>query len=204
VAYSDFTVESVQKTLGIQLQLGDLLPQVVRMQVPMRLRESIDLGLQVPLLNEKTRSEFIVAPILLAVREMLNRSFTILSGIQLNVDPERGLVGECDFILSAAPPLPSVQAPFVAVLEAKKADIEDSIGQCAAQMIGAKIFNERESRIARIMGCVTTGELWQFMDLDGSIIRIDKSKYYLKDLEELLGAWHVLLSAAIQSTRAAA
>ena len=93
--------------------------------------------------SEKSRSEFIVIPILLAARDLSHNSFTIYSGQRLDVMPEKGLVGECDFILGASPTVPMLQSPLVTIVEAKKNDIEAGLGQCVAQMVGARIFNER-------------------------------------------------------------
>ena len=44
----------------------------------------------------------------------------IFSGQRLDVDPERSLVGECDFILALTDPVPRLRAPIVTVVEAKK------------------------------------------------------------------------------------
>ena len=61
--------------------------------------------MQLALVSEKARSEFIVAPILLAVRDLSGGRVSILSGQRLNVDPARGLLGEVRFILGCSEPL---------------------------------------------------------------------------------------------------
>ncbi len=91
--------------------------------------------MQLALVSEKARSEFVVAPILLAAREMSRETLTIYSGQRLDVDPERGLQGECDFILALSAPLPRLRAPLLIIVEAKKNDIEAGLGQCVAQMV---------------------------------------------------------------------
>ena len=73
----------------------------------------LDRGLRQILLSEKARSEFIVVPILLACQEMSAGALAIYSGQRLDVDSDQGLVGECDFILSAVPPVPALRAPLV-------------------------------------------------------------------------------------------
>ena len=101
------------------------------------------------LVSEKARNEFIVVPVLLTCRELTQNCFYIYSGIRFDIDAERGLKGECDFILSRTPPLPIVTAPVAVLVEAKRQDIEEGLGQCAAQMIAAHASstNERDSRI---------------------------------------------------------
>lgn len=55
-------------------------------------------------------------------------------------------------------------------------------------MIAAKIFNERsKNQISAIYGTVTTGTNWRFLKLEGSVIDIDLSEYYLRDIEKILG-----------------
>ena len=66
-------------------------------------------GMQLALVSEKARSEFIVAPILLAVRELSGERIAILSGQRLDVDPDRRLQGECDFILALSDPVPRLR-----------------------------------------------------------------------------------------------
>jgi hypothetical protein len=55
-------------------------------------------------------------------------------------------------------------------------------------MLAARIFNERAGHeIFTIYGVVTTGSIWKFMKLEGSVIRIDLTEYYLKDVNKILG-----------------
>ena len=96
---------------------------------------------------------------LLAARELCENAFAIYSGQSLNVDADKGLVGECDFILAKTPPVPVLRAPLVTIVEAKRGEIELALGQCVAQMVGARRFNEKHGRPeTTIYGCVTTGE----------------------------------------------
>jgi hypothetical protein len=116
------------------------------------------------------------------------------------VDPARRLSGECDFLLSLSEPLPRLRAPLLAVLEAKRNDIEAGLGQCAAQMVAAQLFNERAGQPARpVFGCVTTGEDWQFLRLEGQDLVIDPSRRYIN----LVGSVLTALLAALGFPRAA-
>ncbi len=40
---------------------------------------------------------------------------------------------------------------------------------------------------------VTTGSIWQFLKLEGQVVQIDLSEYYLKDVNKILG----ILSSAV-------
>jgi ABC-type uncharacterized transport system substrate-binding protein len=55
-------------------------------------------------------------------------------------------------------------------------------------MLAAQIFNEREgNNIPVVYGAVTSGTNWKFLKLDGKVIEIDLSEYYLKDVNKILG-----------------
>ncbi len=60
--------------------------------------------------------------------------------------------------------------------------------QCAAQLIGAARFNEREKKaIPTLYGCATTGVEWQFLKLENNVCTLDKARYYTLELPRLLG-----------------
>lgn len=100
----------------------------------------------------------IIAPILIAVRKYLNNQTSLFSGIDFTVDSAQSLNGNCDFIISRSPELLILNAPVVTIVEAKKENINAGLGRCVAEMLAAKLFNEREgNNIKTIYGTVTTG-----------------------------------------------
>src|SRR5690242_9337896 len=105
MAYTDFTLEKVEKELGVQARRVDLFPGLAPLPVPVWLQEMLNRGMDLALVSEKARSEFIVGPMLLAGRELSRNAIAIYSGLRLDVKPDQGLVGECDFILAVGPPL---------------------------------------------------------------------------------------------------
>jgi hypothetical protein len=192
MAFSDFTLESASRLLGVISRAADLFPDLQPATAPPWLLEDIargGQGIQLSLLSEKSRSEFIVAPILLAARELSGNRFAIYSGQRFDVDAERGLVGECDFILAASDPVLPLQSPIATVVEAKKNDIEGGLGQCIAQMVAADQFNRDSGRSgAPVFGCVTTGEAWQFARLAGSESLLERRRYYIDAIGLILAA----------------
>ena len=144
------------------------------------------LGLS--LTTEKARSEFFVAPVLLASRELNHERFFLYSGQKLDADASRGLTGECDFILSHAQASVVLLTPIMTLVEAKKQDYEAGLGQCIAQMVGAQVFNQKRDGLSLpVYGCVTTGEGWQFLKLEGTHVIVDAKRYFIDNLEEILG-----------------
>lgn len=200
MAFAEFTLEDVEGVLGITTQEAELFPGAVPAQAPEWLSGVLARGTRLALLNEKSRSEFIVAPILLAGRELTGDRIAIFSGQRLDIDPERGLTGECDFILAVGPSVPPLRAPLATIVEAKKNDIEASLGQCIAQMAAARQFNERAGKSGSpVYGCVTTGEDWQFLSLADSVALLDRKRYYLDNVAGILGALHAIIGAALRT-----
>jgi hypothetical protein len=199
MSYSDFTLESVSRLLGVVTRPADLFPDLHPIPVPDWLQETLargTQGVQLSLISEKSRSEFIVAPILLASREVSGNRFVIYSGQRLDIDPEKGLIGECDFILSATEPILPLQAPIATVVEAKKNDIEGGLGQCIAQMVAADRFNRSAGRDnLPVFDCVTTGEAWQFARLAGLEALLEHRRYYIDRVELILGAFRSIIDA---------
>jgi hypothetical protein len=191
VAFSDFSIGEVKRRFGLQLdESGDFFANVGPVNVSPwlaeTLREGIPLALAVA--TEKARSELIIAPVLVEVRRQLSKAISLFSGVEWSVDPAQGLRGVCDFLLSLSPEQLDIEAPVVAVVEAKKEDMSSGIGQCLAQMVAARIFNQqRQNPISTIYGVVTTGNVWKFLRLWESTAYVDVGEYYIKEVERIVG-----------------
>ena len=188
MSFTDFSLETVETTLGVTLQPGDLFPGLTPLAVPAWLQDMLKRVWDLPLVSEKARSEFLVAPILLAAREISREVLTIISGECFDVDPSIGLQGEFDFILAILQWKPRFRSGLATIVEAKKNDIEAGLGQCIAQMVAVRLFNERAGHpLPHEFGCVTTGEAWQFLRLEGKVVLIDRSRYYINSVGEIFG-----------------
>ena len=74
------------------------------------------------------------------------------------------------------------------IVEAKKENINAGLGQCVAEMIAARMFNEREgNNIQTIYGTVTTGTNWKFLKLINQVVEIDLTDYYINHVSKILG-----------------
>ncbi|MBW4561138.1 MAG: hypothetical protein KME32_08240 [Mojavia pulchra JT2-VF2] len=191
MAYSDFTLEKVKQSFQINtieeidifantpdLECSHLLKEVLQYNVPIAIASN----------SEKARSEMIISPILLDLRRQLNDQINLFSGVEFNVDATQGLNGICDFIITRSPEKLIITAPVIIIVEAKKENIPAGLGQCVAEMLAAKIFNERTgNENLAIYGTVTTGSIWQFLKLENQAIHIDLSEYYLRDVNKILG-----------------
>src|SRR5207248_2361643 len=138
--------------------------------------------------TEKARSELIIVPVLLEVRRQLPRRVGFFSGVDWAVDPAQGLRGVCDFLLSRSAEQLTIEAPVVAVVEAKNENMKAGIGQCLAEMVAARLYNQqRQTDIATVYGVVTTGNNWKFLRLMETTAYVDVSEYYIKEVERIVG-----------------
>lgn len=194
MTYSKFTLEDVEQTFHLQETTEKLFLDIPKLQPTQWLLDTLHKAKLMPAKSEKSRSELLIMPILLTIAEKNEHIITIFSGENLEGDIDKGLNGECDFILSKSPKSFSLKAPIFGLVEAKQNIIENSMGQCVAQMLGAKLFNDRKDNVIPVIfGCVSNGDVWQFMKLEQFRITIDNQKYYLDNLEELLGVMQLII-----------
>ena len=129
-----------------------------------------------------------MVPILLELRRLSAEPFAIYSGRNLEGDRSLGLNGECDFLLSRGETSYSLHAPVFAIVEAKKQDLDLELGQCAAQLIGARLFNQKKNESIPILyGCVTTGDNWLFLKLEDQMLTLDTHRYFYSEIDRILG-----------------
>jgi hypothetical protein len=190
--YSQFTTIE-QAVAAFQLSIQDSI-QVFSDAVPIspsaRLKETLDetLDLAASISTEKARSELIITPILLEVRRIFKGQIGYFSGTTFDVDSLLGLNGICDFVLSASNNQTLITAPVLTVVEAKDNDIRLGLGQCAAEMVAAQLFNKRRGQSELpIYGVVSTGTNWKFLKLEEKILFIDRSEYFILQLDKILG-----------------
>ncbi|NER24711.1 MAG: hypothetical protein F6J96_29215 [Symploca sp. SIO1C2] len=138
--------------------------------------------------TEKARSELIISPILLEVRRIFDFQVGFFSGTDFTVEPEVGLNGYCDYILTASREIYEIRSPVVTLVEAKNENIKGGLGQCIAEMLAAQRFNQQQgNKVKSIYGAVTTGTAWKFLKLTGQMVFIDLSDYYIKEVDKILG-----------------
>ncbi|MCL1471525.1 hypothetical protein [Argonema antarcticum] len=189
--YSDFNLEKVQKAFDLTiLEDLDLFANVPELEPTPLLGEFLQNNAQLALKinTEKARSEMIIAPILLDLKKQFVSKISLFSGVDFNVDFERGLNGTCDYIISNSTEQLFLKSPVIILVEAKKENIVAGLGQCASEMLAAQVFNEREgNNIPVILGAVTSGNIWKFLQLSEKQLRVDVTEYYLKDVNKILG-----------------
>jgi hypothetical protein len=194
--YKSFTFQQLKERFGLEPSLSPILSAKVMPLEPSEwLWRTLEISSNTAVTTAKERSERIISPILLELIERKNRQFSIFSGWSFDVDVERGLNGECDFLLSSVPLDFEIKVPVFALRETKGGEIESCLPQCAAQMVAAQLFNEREhNSIPAVYGCVTTGVVWRFLKLEGNNLIIDPDVYCLDNGPMILGVLQTIVN----------
>ncbi|MDZ8223527.1 hypothetical protein [Nostoc sp. ChiVER01] len=191
MSYKEFSLRKVKQDFNLTLvEGGRFLPPIEPISPSPLLAEFLAESIQLAIAmgSEKARSELIISPILFEVRKILNRKISFFSGEEFNIEPEAGLAGFCDFLISLSPEQLFIEAPAVVIVEAKKENLKGGLGQCIAEMIAAQRFNAKyEKPIATIYGSVTSGNLWTFIKLEDSTVTIDLTEYLIPPVEQVLG-----------------
>jgi hypothetical protein len=198
MSYKNFRFSDIKERFGIHQTTKRLFVTPTTPVEPSDLLVSLlELSKGMPLTTEKAVSEAIILPILREIRNLNKDFIELFSGENLDAEKSKGLNGECDFIFAKAPGSVELTAPLIDVCEAKKGDIDNAktLAQNAAQMIGARHFNQKYNLpYTNIYGACTNGYEWIFLYLENDIIYIDIDRYYLNNLPQLLGVLQRVIS----------
>jgi hypothetical protein len=198
MSYSDFNLQGVKQVFNLTtFEKVDIFANIPEVDCSLLLNEI--LAYNVPIAtasnSEKARSEMIISPILIDLRRHFREQINLFSGVDFSVDIEQGLNGICDFVISHSPEVLVITAPVIIIVEAKKENINAGLGQCIAEMVAARFFNEHQNNDIPVIYCVvTSGTNWKFLKLENQVVSIDLTEYYLTDIKKIMG----ILAAAIR------
>ena len=185
MAYRNFQFIDLKNKFGIEQTRAKLFDKIVDVEPSERLKNAIDILKDLSLTTEKALSEAIVFPVLTEIKLRNKDKIQLFSGESVNSDRQNGLSGECDFIFAKAPGSFELMAPIINITEA---DNPRSLSQTAAQLVGARLFNQqRDTSVEVLYGACTSGYDWVFLKLEGSKIIIDTERYVLNNISQLLG-----------------
>lgn len=191
MAYSDFTLKKLKHDFNMRMiENQSLFANILELEISEYLIKTLNRNVPLALAinTEKARSELIVINILLEVKEQLKEKISLFSGIDFNVDKDKGLTGFCDYILSGSEEQLYLEAPVITIVEAKNENIISGLGQCIAAMYAAQLFNQQSSHnFVYMYGAVTTGNEWRFIKLQDSTAYIDNVLYYMNDIKKIVG-----------------
>ncbi|TAG00352.1 MAG: hypothetical protein EAZ44_09505 [Cytophagia bacterium] len=198
MGYSNYKkLEQVTKKFKLDAEFIGLFDTFSIVEPSNWLLETLKKAKLVPLRNEKVKSERIVSPILMELAQKYQENVTLFSGEELLVDSDKDLSGECDFFFILAPRKPYLESPIISLVEAKDEDMDYGIAQCAAQLYGAKLFNEMEGKNFPVLyGCATDGVEWKFLRFENNVFYIDNQVY--TDLKEILGIFDYIIQSYLE------
>jgi len=191
MSYSDFLLPDIKEKLGLSLvEKESLFADVENAPYSEHLRETLrfNLPLATAINTEKARSELIVTPVLVEILKQCKQDISLFSGIDFTVDKSLGLNGICDYIISLSPEQLMLDAPLIAIVEAKNDNLKSGLGQCISEMQAAKIYNQNKGRnLPCIYGTVTTGSLWTFLRLADEKVWVDAEEYHISNVSKIIG-----------------
>jgi len=92
------------------------------------------------------------------------------------------------FLVSRSRQQSFIKSPVIAIVEAKNENLKSGYAQCMAEMVAARIFNERGgNETENIFGAVTNGNQWKFLKFKKEAIYIDCDDYYIINPEKIMG-----------------
>ncbi len=191
MAYSDFDLRGAVQAFGLTVDHSrDLFSDVTPMDPSPFLGVWLDefAQLAITIGGETARREFIITPFLAEAKRRTVGPVNVLPGISIDVDRARGLAGYCDYVVARSDEHFYLRSPLVAVVEAKRDDLIPGLGQCAAEMVAIRLFNEKDgTTVPAEYGVVTSGNNWRFLKMIGQTLFIDSREYYLGDAPKIVG-----------------
>ena len=161
--------------------------------------------------GSKARSEFLVAPVLLELSCHYGDRLAVYSGCELSANlPDAGYYENYDFLLAQGVRRLTVSSPTLPLTFSNTDAMEKDFAQLVRQMVVVQYFQKQEAQtdadsssaikskhLGTVFGCVTTGEVWQFLRLEGNKLTIDRDRFYVERLDRLLACFHFCLDQTL-------
>lgn len=145
-------------------------------------------------INEITICERIISPILELVSDH-HEFLKIWSHVPYNVDTEKGLAGEPDYLIAAKTKYGDMDIPPLCVIEAKKDNFDEGWTQALAEMVATSLQGRKVC-----YSVVTTGNIWEFGHLKNKIFIRDPAKFSATvNLQEIFNRLNWLFANCSQS-----
>ncbi|RKZ41789.1 MAG: hypothetical protein DRQ49_03900 [Gammaproteobacteria bacterium] len=183
MAYGTFnSVTEVATKFDIKVDKETPFVNTKKIEIPNRLFSLIEKKLRdrINYVSEYAICETIIRPILDIFAE--NSPLKIWSHVAYNVDKEKGLIGEPDYLIALRNKYGGMETPVLCVIEAKKDNFDEGWSQALAEMVASSILGA-----TNCYGIVTTGAFWQFGKLENGVFVIDPiSISALRELQYIL------------------
>jgi len=177
MSYSDFKkVSEVATKFDIKVSTAHCIDRLSIEIMPLHFADMTEkLNSSMSFINEVATCEDIIKPILNLVKKN-HEALYVWSHVSYNVDKEKGLVGEPDYLIAAMTNQAMMSTPPLCVIEAKQEKIDEGWAQALAEMIAAS-----SQGVAVCYGVVTTGKAWEFAKLENNIFTKDPNQISATD-----------------------
>lgn len=184
-AWGDYkSLGSVLKTFSLRYEEQPFVFKQ-NFEVPEGLKTEISFNLtEMPYdSSEASICESILFPILKAAWIPFKNDFTLWSHQAISYSDL--INGAPDYLFAKRSVLGKIvmDAPYVAVVEAKKDDFTSGWGQCAAEMYAIQQLNKTPQD--QLFGIVSNGDFWEFACLQNNSFVKYKQVYKIDELEQI-------------------
>ena len=169
MAYGTFnSVAEVAKKFDIEVVNKSTFFNKKELTIPDFLFSMVKKNLKdkISYVSEYAICERLIRPILDIVAE--NYLLKVWSHIPYNVDKEKGLIGEPDYLIATRTKYGEMATPSLCIIEAKKENFDDGWTQALAEMVASSLLGAKTC-----YAMVTTGAIWQFGKLENTIFTVD-------------------------------
>jgi len=172
MSYGDFkTVPEVAEKFSIKIRTDSFI-ETLKIEIPKLYFSEIEerLGDEMSFINEVAICEDIIKPIL----NLVERKYELLhvwTHVSYNVDKEKGLTGEPDYLIASRTNYGKMGIPPLCVIEAKQEKFEEGWAQALAEMVATSIQGAQTC-----YAVVTTGKYWEFGQLSQALFIKDRTQ----------------------------
>ncbi|RKZ52566.1 MAG: hypothetical protein DRR16_14475 [Candidatus Parabeggiatoa sp. nov. 3] len=165
MSYRDFkTVAEVTTKFGIKVNKKPFIDTLSLKITPIYFTDITEkLNSTISFINEVATCEDIIKPILNLVEKKYD-ALHVWSHVTYNVNKEKGLVGEPDYLIAPMTVQALMSIPPICVIEAKQEKFDEGWAQALAEMIAAS-----SQGMATCYSIVTTGKAWEFAKLENNV-----------------------------------
>jgi hypothetical protein len=176
MSYGDFkTVTEVAEKFDIELKTGSFIDELT-IEIPDYPFSDIErrLGDEMSFINEIAICEDIIKPILNLI-EIKYEFLHVWTHVTYNVDKDKGLVGEPDYLIAPRTKYGRMGIPPLCVIEAKQEKFEEGWAQALAEMVATSIQDDKQV-VDACYAVVTTGKYWEFGQLKNNVFTKDRKQ----------------------------
>lgn len=165
------SVSEVARIFDIEVSGNKPFIEKLKIEIPKSDFKRIEkkLGDDLNFINETTICERIISPILELISDNYE-TLKIWSHVAYNVDKEKGLVGEPDYLIAPKTKYGDMDVPPLCVIEAD--DFEEGWTQALAEMVATSLQGRKIC-----YSVVTTGNTWEFGSLENKVFIREPTKF---------------------------